>query len=243
MATCSVLAWKIPWTEEPGGPQSLGSQRVRHDWAADTHTVFRLGVDHFNPAKDWAHSKLDFSSKKGLSISYSFFFQRCSPSESNLSSGTSTKVSPLFCCCFSVTRSCLTLCEPMDCSMPVSSVLYYLPEFAQTHVHCAGDAIKSSYPLLPPSSPALGLSQLQSLPVSQLFTSGGWSIRASASGSVLPMNSQDWFPLGVTGLIFLQSKGLSSVFSSTTVWKHRFFSTRPSLWSSSHICTWLLGKS
>ena len=116
MATCSVLAWKIPWTEEPGGPQSLGSQRVRHDWAADTHTVFRLGVDHFNPAKDWAHSKLDFSSKKGLSISYSFFFQRCSPSESNLSSGTSTKVSPLFCCCFSVTRSCLPVLglEPMS---------------------------------------------------------------------------------------------------------------------------------
>ena len=147
-----------------------------------------------------------------------------------------------FCCC-SVVKSCPTLCNPIDCSKPASSVLYYLPEFAQTHVHCAGDATKSSYPLLPPSSPALGLSQLQSLPVSQLFTSGGWSIRASASGSVLPMNSQDWFPLGVTGLIFLQSKGLSSVFSSTTVWKHRFFSTRPSLWSSSHICTWLLGKS
>ena len=79
------------------------------------------------------------------------------------------------------------------------------------------------------------------LPVSQLFTSGCQSIRASAS--VLPVNSQDWFPLGLTGLIFLQPKGLSSVFSNTTVQKHQFFSARPSLWSSSHICTWLLGKS
>ena len=164
MATCSsILAWRIPWTEEPGGLQSLGSQRVRHDWAAkDTHTVFRLDIDHFNPVRDWAHSELDFGSKKGLSISCSFFFQRCSPLESNWNSGTSTKVSPLFCCCCSVTRSCLTLCDPMDCSMPVSSVLHHLPEFAQTHVHCVGDAIKPSHPLLPPSSPALSLCQHQS---------------------------------------------------------------------------------
>ena len=164
MATCSnILAWKIPWTEEPGGLQSLGSQRVRHDWAADIHTVFRLGVDHFNPVKDWAHSKLDFSSKSGLSISCSFFFQRCSPSESNRNSGTSTKVSPLFCCYCSVTRSCLTLCVPMDCSMPVSSVLYYLPEFTQVHVFWISDAIQPSYPLLPSSSFAFNLSHHQDL--------------------------------------------------------------------------------
>ena len=79
----------------------------------------------------------------------------------------------------------------------------------------------------------------RSFPVSQLFTSGGQSIRASASSSVLPMNIQGWFPLGLTGLISLQSKGLSRIFSSTTIWKHQFFSTQPSLWSSSHICTWL----
>ena len=79
-----------------------------------------------------------------------------------------------------------------------------------------------------------------SLPMSQLFTSGGQSIGASAS--VLPMNIQGWFPLGLTGLIFLQSKRLSRVFSSTTIRKHQFFSTQPSLWSNSHIRTWLWVK-
>ena len=82
------------------------------------------------------------------------------------------------------------------------------------------------------SSPASG-----SFPVSQLFTSGGQSIGASAS-----VLSQDWFPLGLTDLISLLSKGLSRVFSNTTVQKHRFFSTQPSLWSNSHIHTWLLEK-
>ena len=84
---------------------------------------------------------------------------------------------------------------------------------------------------------------LQSLPesgsflMSQLFSSGGQSIRASASKSVLPMNIQDWFPLGLTGLISLQSMGLSRIFSNTIV---QSFSTQSSLWSSSHIHTWLL---
>ena len=81
-----------------------------------------------------------------------------------------------------------------------------------------------------------------SFPVSQFFASGGQSIGASSSASVLPMNIQVRFPLGLTGLISLLSKGLSRVFSSTTVWKHQFFSTQPSLWSSSHIYTWLLVK-
>ena len=81
-----------------------------------------------------------------------------------------------------------------------------------------------------------------SFPMNQLFTSGEQSIGASASASVPPMNIQDWFPLGLTGLISLQSKGLSGVFSNTTVWKHQFFSARPSLWSNCHIHAWLLEK-
>ena len=81
-----------------------------------------------------------------------------------------------------------------------------------------------------------------SFPMSQFFPSGGQSIGVSASPSVHPMNIQDWLPLELTGLISLQSKGLSRVFSSTTVQKHRFFGTQPSLWSKSHICTWLLEK-
>ena len=92
-------------------------------------------------------------------------------------------------------------------------------------------------------------SRLQSFPasrsfqMSQFFTSGGQSIGVSASASVLPMNMQDWFPLGWTGWISLQFKGLSRVFSNTTVLKHQFFSAQPSLlWSNSHIRKWLLEK-
>ena len=81
-----------------------------------------------------------------------------------------------------------------------------------------------------------------SLLMSWLFTSGDQSIRASASTSTLPVNIQDWSPLGLTGLISLQSKGLSRVFSNTTVQKHQFFTTQPSLWSSFHIHTSLLEK-
>ena len=105
-------------------------------------------------------------------------------------------------------KSCLTLCNPMDCSTPGSPVLHYLLEFCHAHVHQVDDAIQPSHPLSSPS-PALNLSQHQSFPVSQLFTSGGQSIGASASASVLPMNTQVWFPLGLTGLISLQSKGFS----------------------------------
>ena len=83
----------------------------------------------------------------------------------------------------------------------------------------------------------------RSFPMSWLFASGGQSIGASTSASalVLPMNSQDWFLLGLTGLISLQSKGLSRVFSNTTVQKHQFFGTQSS-YGPTHICTWLLEK-
>ena len=83
----------------------------------------------------------------------------------------------------------------------------------------------------------------ESFPMSRLFISGGQSIGASASATVLAMNIQDWFPLGLTCLIFLLSKGLSRVLSSTTDWNHQFFTAKPSLWSNSHIHTWLLEKS
>ena len=82
----------------------------------------------------------------------------------------------------------------------------------------------------------------RSFPMSQFFTSGGQNIGVSASTSVLPMNIQDWFPLGWTSWISLQSKGLSRVFSNTTVQKHQFFGTQLPLESSSHIHTWPLEK-
>ena len=81
-----------------------------------------------------------------------------------------------------------------------------------------------------------------SFPVSKFFISGSQSIGASASASVLPMNTRDWFPLRLTDLISLQSKRLSRVFSNTTVRKHQFFGAQLSLWSNSHIHTWLLEK-
>ena len=124
----------------------------------------------------------------------------------------------------SVAQSCLTLCNPMDYSMPGFPVHHQLLEFTQTHVHRVGDAIQSSYPLpypspCPPRTPQL----LQSFPasgsfqMSQFFTSGGQCIGVSASALVLPMNAEDWFPLGWTDWISLQFKGLSRVFSNTTV--------------------------
>ena len=122
----------------------------------------------------------------------------------------------------------------MNCSMPGFPVLHYLPELAQTHVHWVVDTIQPSHPLSPPS-PALSLLQHQSFPVSRLFASGGQSIGASVSASVLPMNIQANFFLGLTGLTSLLSKGLSRVFFGTTVQKHQFFSIQPSLWSQSHI--------
>ena len=82
----------------------------------------------------------------------------------------------------------------------------------------------------------------ESFLMSHLFTSGGQNIRVSASASVLPMNTQDWSPLGWTGWISLQSKGLSRVFSNTTVQKHQFFGVQLSSQSNSHIHTWLMEK-
>ena len=91
------------------------------------------------------------------------------------------------------------------------------------------------------------LSCLQSFPasgssMSQFFTSGGQSIGASASASFLQINIQDWYPLGLSGLISMQSKGLWRVFSNTTDQKHQFFGAQLSLWSNSHIHTWLPEK-
>ena len=122
-----------------------------------------------------------------------------------------------------------TLCDPMDCCMPGLPVHHHLLEFIQIHVHWIGDAIQPSHSLLSPSPPTFNLSQHQSLQMSQLFPSGGQSIGVSASASVLPVYIQDWFSLGWTGWISLQSKGLSRVFSNTTVQKHQFFGAQLSL--------------
>ena len=126
-------------------------------------------------------------------------------------------------------QSCLTLWDPMDCSTPGLPVHHQLLEFTQTHVHRVGDAIQPSHPPLSSSSPAFNLFQHQSLFQWVDSASGGQSIGVSASASVLPMNIQDWFPSGCTGWISLLSKGLSRVFSNTTIQKDQFFSIQVSL--------------
>ena len=140
---------------------------------------------------------------------------------------------------------CLTLCDPMDCSTPGFPVLCYLLEFAQTHVHWVGDAIQPSTSLLSHSPPVLNFSQHQE---SVIFSSESvlhirwpkyWHFSFM---SVLPMNIQDWFPLGWAGWISLLSKELSRVFFDITVQKHQFISAELSLQSNSHIHTWLLEK-
>ena len=144
----------------------------------------------------------------------------------------------LYSCCCSMAKLCAMLCGPMKCSTWGFLVLDYLSEFAQIHVHWVSDAIQPPYPVNPFSTYPRYLPASESFPMSRLFSSGVLSIGASAS--VLPMNIQCWFPLRLTSLISLQSKGLSTVFSSTTVWKHQFFGVQTSLWSNSHIHTWLL---
>ena len=143
----------------------------------------------------------------------------------------------------SVTLLCPVLSDPMGCSTPGFPVHLQLPEFTQTPVLGISDAIQ------PISSSVIPFSScLQSFPASgsfqrsQLFASGGQSIGVSMSASALPMNLQDWFPLRWTGWISFQSKGLSRVFSKTTVQKHQFFGAQLCLWSKSHTHPWLLER-
>ena len=137
------------------------------------------------------------------------------------------------CCWCSVAKSCSTLCDPMDCSTPGSSVLHCLLEFAQTHFHWVGDAIWPSHPLPPPS------------PLSSILP----SIRVFSNESALPIswpkywcfslsNSVSSEYSGLTGVISLQSLSLKSLLQHHSL-KHQF-DTQLSLWSNSHICARLL---
>ena len=142
-------------------------------------------------------------------------------------------------CCFSVGKLCPALFDPMDCQKPGFPVLHHLLEYAKTHVHCVGDAIQPSHPLMPPSPHALTLSQHQG------FFQWVSSLQQVAKVLELHLQYQSFwwifridFLLGLTGLISLLFKGLSRVFCSTTVRNHQFFSAQPSFWSNTH--TWLL---
>ena len=140
----------------------------------------------------------------------------------------------------SAAQSCPTLCNPMNrrppCPSPAPGVYSNsCPSSRWCHPATSSSVVPfSSYPQ---SLPASG-----SFPMSQLFAWGGQSIGVSALASVLPMNTQDWSPLGWTDWVSLQSEGLSRVFSNTTVQKHQFFGTQLSSHSNSHIHTWPLEK-
>ena len=140
----------------------------------------------------------------------------------------------------SVTQSCLTLCDPMDCRTPGFPV--HPNSWSLFKLMSIKSVMSSNHLIL--CHPLLLLPSI--FPSSRVFSNESvlhirlpkyWSFSFSI---VFPMNIQNWFPLGLTGLISLQSKELSKVFYNTIIWKHQFFSAQPSLWSSSHIHTWQL---
>ena len=142
----------------------------------------------------------------------------------------------------SLAQLCPTLCDPMNRSTPGLPVHHQLPEFSQTHVHRVSDAIQPSHLCRP-------LLLLLPIPPSIRVFSNESTLRirwpstaVSALVSFLPKNTQDWSPLEWTGWISLQSKGLSRVFSNTTVQKHQVFSAQLSSQSNTHIHTWPLEK-
>ena len=145
-----------------------------------------------------------------------------------------------YCCCL-VAKSCLTLLTPWTAAYQasLSIISWSLLKFMSTESVVLSNHLIFCRPLL--LLPSI-FYRSGSFSMSRLFASGGRSTGTSASASVLPMNIQGWFPLGLTGWIYLQSKGLSRVCSSTTVQKHQFLCTQPSLGSNSHIGTWLLEK-
>ena len=140
----------------------------------------------------------------------------------------------------SITKSCLTLCDSMNCSMPGFPVLHLFLVFAQIHAHWVSDAnyliLYHLLLFLPSVFPSIKAFWNES--VLRIRWPKYWSFSFSI---VLPMNIHGWFPLGLTDMISLLSKGLLRVFTST-IWKHPFFNTHPFLWSNSHIHTWLLEK-
>ena len=134
------------------------------------------------------------------------------------------------------------LCDPMDCSLPGFPVLHGLPELVQTHVHWLGDAIQPSHPVSSPSSPTFSLFQHQSL-----FQ---WVGSSHQVAKVLELQLQHNLFNEYSGLISFRiywfgspcCPKVSRVYSNITIWKRQLFSTQPSLWSNSPICTWLLEK-
>ena len=221
----SILAWRIPRTEEPGGLWFIGSQRVGHNWSdlAWTHTGRKKLLSQFEGGQVEGIFLL-------LGVESVFLFSSLQP----IRWGSPTLKRTI---CFTLLQfSSVQLLSYVD------SLLPHEPQHARPPCppptpgvhpnscplsqwcHPTISSFVVPFSSCPQSFPASGSFQM-----SHLFASGSQSIRVSASASVLPMNIQDWFPLGWTGWISLQSKGLSRVFSNTTVQKHQLFCTQLSL--------------
>ena len=146
----------------------------------------------------------------------------------------------------SVAQSCSTLCDPMDCSTPGLPVITNSQSFLKLmsiELVMPSNCLILCCPLLllPSIFPSISVFSNESALRIRWPKYWSFSFSISPSASVLPMNIQDWFPLGWTGWISLQSKWLSRIFSSTTIQKHCFFSDQPSLWSNSHnVIHWLI---
>ena len=210
MAThSSILAWRIPWTEDPGGLQSLGSQRVRHDWvtnASHFNMMNRLN-NHLNFFLCFCF--FPFALLTIGSVPVYFFINNNDKSEYSVQFSRSVMSD-------SLQPHELQHARP-PCPSPTLGVYSnQCPSSRWCHPAITSSVVPLSS--CPQSLPASG-----SFPMSQLFSRGGQSIGVSASASVLPMNTQDWSLLGLICWISLQSKGLSRVFSNTTVQKHQFW--------------------
>ena len=212
-------------TRKPGMLQSTGSQNVRHDGATEWTTTMAYYRIRIQIKISWGEKHIKVKSGKILTMELPFF------SSHRFSSVHFSRL---------VMSNSLRPHEQQHARPPCPSPTPGAhPNSCPLSQWCHPTISSSVVPFssCPQSFPPSGSFQM-----SQLFVSGGQSFGISASTSVLPMNTQDWSPLGWNGWISLQSRGLSRVFSYSTVQKHQFFSTQLSSQSNSHIHTWLLEK-
>ena len=219
MAThSSVLAWRIPGTGEPGGLLSLGSHRVGHDWNGSAAArcmviscdpLYISGVSHNFFFFSFFLIYLDLSPRSSMNLatgfSIIFWFSNCQCFSQFSCTVVFNSLGPHW---LQIVRVQCPAPTPGACSNSCPSSQLCHPTFSSS--------------VIPFSSCLQSFPASESFPMSQ-FSSGGLSIKVSASASVLPITSQDWFPLGFTGFTSLLSKGFSRVFSNTTVQKHQFF--------------------
>ena len=220
MAThSSILAWRIPWTWGPSGLQSVGLQRGRHNWATNPEGKGTVPLPE---------AKRNYYL---LQVTHTMCLMPLHLYDNHI-----IIYIIHICCCCSVTKSYLTLCDPLDYKGSLSLTIFWsFPKIMSIESVMSSNHLILCCPLLllPSIFPSIRV----------FFNELALHIRWPKFQSlVVPMNIQGWFPLKLTDLISLLSKGLSRIFSSTTVQKHQFFSALPSLWSSSHMHTWLLER-